>query len=125
MKASPIKEQFLKGTDFIVVRELTGGIYFGDRTEAGEDGRAVDTMVYTVPEVERIARLAAKMAMGCVWHPAPPTSRHLPPCRNVRRPLPTPTPTLVLAHANLVALAHWHTRARTDPPHVGAVGVSD
>lgn len=71
MKASPIKEQFLKGTDFIVVRELTGGIYFGDRTEAGEDGRAVDTMVYTVPEVERIARLAAKMAMGCVWHPAP------------------------------------------------------
>eukprot|EP00035_Acanthoeca_spectabilis_P022614 m.444754 g.444754 ORF g.444754 m.444754 type:complete len:362 (+) comp19141_c0_seq1:40-1125(+) len=64
MKASPIREEYLKGTDFIVIRELTGGIYFGDRTEAGEDGRAVDTMVYTVPEIERIARCAGKIAMG-------------------------------------------------------------
>jgi len=64
MKASPIKEKYLEGTDFVVVRELTGGIYFGDRTEAGEDGRAVDTMVYTVAEIERITRCAAQIAMG-------------------------------------------------------------
>eukprot|EP00040_Diaphanoeca_grandis_P024986 m.138012 g.138012 ORF g.138012 m.138012 type:complete len:360 (-) comp29967_c0_seq2:156-1235(-) len=64
MEASPIRQEILKGTDFVVVRELTGGIYFGDRTEEDQDGKATDSMVYTVPEVERIVRIAAKIAMG-------------------------------------------------------------
>lgn len=66
-EASPIKWERLKGTDFVVIRELTGDIYFGDRIEgdAGNpEGKAVDTMVYTVPEIERIARIAGKVAMG-------------------------------------------------------------
>lgn len=66
-EASPLKWSRLKGTDFIVVRELTGGIYFGDRSEGDPsvpDGKAFDTMVYTVPEIERIARVAGKLAMG-------------------------------------------------------------
>jgi hypothetical protein len=49
-----------------VIRELTGGIYFGDRKEDTGDGKAFDMMVYTVPEVERITRCAAKIAMGWV-----------------------------------------------------------
>ena len=62
-EASPIKWERLKGTDFVVIRELTGGIYFGDRTEgdAGNpEGKAIDTMVYTVPEIERSADPAKK-----------------------------------------------------------------
>jgi isocitrate/isopropylmalate dehydrogenase len=58
--------RYLEGTDFIVIRELTGGIYFGDRKEDTGDGKAFDMMVYTVPEVERITRCAAKIAMGWV-----------------------------------------------------------
>jgi 3-isopropylmalate dehydrogenase len=51
--ASPLREELISGTDLLVVRELTGGIYFGDR---GRDGaRAHDTCVYSADEVERIA----------------------------------------------------------------------
>ncbi|KAI8348844.1 3-isopropylmalate dehydrogenase [Choanephora cucurbitarum] len=59
---SPLKDHVVKGTDFVFVRELVGGIYFGDRKEAGEDGQAYDTMPYSKPEVERITRLAALLA---------------------------------------------------------------
>src|ERR671932_2000993 len=52
--ASPLKREVIERTDLLVVRELTGGIYFGDKGRA--DGRAHDTCVYTVPEIERIAR---------------------------------------------------------------------
>jgi 3-isopropylmalate dehydrogenase len=60
LDASPLKRERIEGTDLIVVRELTGGIYFGDR---GLDGdRAHDTCVYTVDEIERIARVAFGLA---------------------------------------------------------------
>jgi 3-isopropylmalate dehydrogenase len=54
--ASPLRPDRIAGTDLLVVRELTGGIYFGERGR--DDGRAYDTCVYTVPEIERIARAA-------------------------------------------------------------------
>ena len=54
--ASPLREERLAGTDLLVVRELTGGIYFGD---SGRDGdRAHDTCEYSVAEIERIAAVA-------------------------------------------------------------------
>jgi 3-isopropylmalate dehydrogenase len=56
LSASPLREERIAGTDLLVVRELTGGIYFGDRGRDGE--RAHDTCVYSVAEVERIARVA-------------------------------------------------------------------
>jgi 3-isopropylmalate dehydrogenase len=60
--ASPLREDRIEGTDLLVVRELTGGIYFGDR---GRDGdRAHDTCVYTVAEIERIAAVAFDAAAG-------------------------------------------------------------
>ena len=53
--ASPLREERIRGTDLLVVRELTGGIYFG---ESGRDGgRAFDTCEYSVAEIERIARV--------------------------------------------------------------------
>src|SRR4051812_20474522 len=55
---SPLKVQQLEGVDFIIFRELTGGIYFGKK-ELSEDGnRAADDCVYTRTEIERIAHLA-------------------------------------------------------------------
>eukprot|EP00051_Salpingoeca_urceolata_P001658 m.42818 g.42818 ORF g.42818 m.42818 type:complete len:1045 (-) comp11584_c0_seq3:583-3717(-) len=62
-RVSPLRPERLKGCDFVVVRELTGGIYFGERQEAGEDGIARDTMVYSVGEIERIARCAGNVAL--------------------------------------------------------------
>ena len=57
LDASPLKRERIEGTDLLVVRELTGGIYFGDR---GRDGdTALDTCVYSVEEIERIARVAS------------------------------------------------------------------
>lgn len=62
--ASMLKPEVLEGTDLIVVRELTGGIYFGDKfRREGEGGQeAVDTCVYSVSEVERIVRQAFEIA---------------------------------------------------------------
>src|SRR5919197_1746940 len=54
--SSPLRRERIEGTDLLVVRELTGGIYFGARGR--EDGRAFDTCDYTVAEIERIARVA-------------------------------------------------------------------
>jgi 3-isopropylmalate dehydrogenase len=60
LDASPLKRDRIEGTDLLVVRELTGGIYFGDR---GLDGdTAYDTCVYSEPEIERIARVAFDLA---------------------------------------------------------------
>jgi 3-isopropylmalate dehydrogenase len=60
LDASPLKRERIEGTDLLVVRELTGGIYFGDR---GLDGdTAHDTCVYSVGEIERIARVAFRLA---------------------------------------------------------------
>lgn len=63
-EASTLKPEVLEGTDLMVVRELTGGIYFGDKfRREGENGEeAVDTCVYSVPEVERIVRQAFEIA---------------------------------------------------------------
>lgn len=62
--ASTLKPEVLEGTDLIVVRELTGGIYFGEKfRREGEYGEeAVDTCVYNVQEVERIVRQAFEIA---------------------------------------------------------------
>lgn len=64
--ASSLLPELVKGLDLVVVRELTGGIYFGKPKEqrVGADGieEAVDTMVYRAPEVERIARVAFELA---------------------------------------------------------------
>lgn len=59
--ASPLRPELVQGVDLIVVRELTGGIYFGEPRIEGRE-RAVDTMVYTRTEVERIAHLAFRIA---------------------------------------------------------------
>ena len=62
--ACPLKEHLIEGgLDIMVVRELTGGIYFGDRgrNEAGDV--AYDTMAYSVPEIDRIVRKAFDIAM--------------------------------------------------------------
>src|SRR3954449_1439280 len=54
--ASPLKREVIEGTDLLVVRELTGGIYFGEKTRT-EDS-ASDLCAYTVTEIDRIARIA-------------------------------------------------------------------
>ncbi len=60
LDASPLKRDRIQGTDLLVVRELTGGIYFGD---SGRDGdRAHDDCAYTVEEIERIARVGFEAA---------------------------------------------------------------
>jgi 3-isopropylmalate dehydrogenase len=58
--ASTLRPEFLAGVDMIVIRELTGGIYFGEKTRTAD--RASDACVYTVAEVERIVRVAARLA---------------------------------------------------------------
>src|SRR3954470_2722566 len=60
LDASPLKREILAGTDLLVVRELTGGIYFGRKER--EPDRALDECVYTREDVERIARVAFKAA---------------------------------------------------------------
>ena len=60
LDASPLRADRIEGTDLLVVRELTGGIYFGDRGR--EDGRAYDTCVYSTEEIERIAEVAFRFA---------------------------------------------------------------
>ncbi len=61
---SPLRQDLVKDADFIVVRELTGGIYFGEPRGRSENGEtAFDTCVYTREEVIRITRLAFDYAM--------------------------------------------------------------
>jgi 3-isopropylmalate dehydrogenase len=63
--ASPVKEDRLRGVDILVVRELTGGLYFGEpryREQTSTGARAVDTLVYTDAEVARVVRLACELA---------------------------------------------------------------
>ena len=58
---SPLKEELLRGADFVVLRELTGGMYFGEKYQ--DNDKAYDTNIYTRPEVERILKVAFGMAM--------------------------------------------------------------
>lgn len=64
--ASSLKTDLVAGLDMLIVRELTGGVYFGEPKEITElpDGtkRAVDTQLYTTPEIERVARVAFELA---------------------------------------------------------------
>jgi 3-isopropylmalate dehydrogenase len=64
--ASPLKRSVVEGTDLLVVRELTGGLYFGEPrgVEKFADGgaRAINTMAYTSREIERVARTAFEVA---------------------------------------------------------------
>jgi 3-isopropylmalate dehydrogenase len=65
--ASPLRRSVVEGTDLMVIRELTGGLYFGEprgREEFADGGaRAVNTMSYTSREIERVARVAFDVAM--------------------------------------------------------------
>ena len=73
--ASPLKSEVLGGTlDILVVRELTGGIYFGSPKgrEDGDDPRAFDTLVYHRSEIERIARVAFDAARSRATGSTPP-----------------------------------------------------
>jgi 3-isopropylmalate dehydrogenase len=60
LDSSPLKRDRIEGTDLLVVRELTGGIYFGERGR--KDGSAYDTCVYSEEEVERIAEVGFRFA---------------------------------------------------------------
>ncbi|HCW35351.1 MAG TPA: 3-isopropylmalate dehydrogenase, partial [Staphylococcus sp.] len=58
---SPLKEELVKDTDFIIVRELTGGLYFGE-PKYFDNEKAIDTLVYTKEEITRIAHVAFQLA---------------------------------------------------------------
>jgi 3-isopropylmalate dehydrogenase len=62
MNASPIKPEVLKGVDLLVVRELTGGLYFGEKKKTADS--ASDLCAYTGDEVRRVVRRAAEFARG-------------------------------------------------------------
>ena len=66
--ASSLKRELIEGLDFMIVRELTGGVYFGQprfiEDLPGGGRRAVDTQVYTTAEIERVARVAFELARG-------------------------------------------------------------
>ena len=57
---SPLKDELVRGADFVVIRELTGGMYFGEKYQ--DNDKAYDTDIYTRPEIERILRVAFDMA---------------------------------------------------------------
>ena len=67
LDSSPLKNHLVEGADMIIVRELTGGLYYGVPRGIVEDGaetRAVNTMAYTRSEIERVARVAFRLARG-------------------------------------------------------------
>ena len=59
---SPLRKDLVEDADFVVIRELTGGIYFGERGRSEDLNKAFDTMMYTRPEVERILKLGFEYA---------------------------------------------------------------
>ena len=62
LEASPLKPEVIAGADIMVVRELTGGIYFGRKTRTAHE--AEDVCSYTTTEIERVTRVAGRLAMG-------------------------------------------------------------
>jgi 3-isopropylmalate dehydrogenase len=65
--SSPLKSDVIKGTDILIVRELLGGLYFGEPRGIADSGgvrEAINTMRYSEPEIERIARVAFELARG-------------------------------------------------------------
>lgn len=61
-KASPLRENLLRNVDFVIYRELTGGIYFGDKGRTNNGEEAYDHCVYSRQEIARIARMAFEAA---------------------------------------------------------------
>ncbi len=57
---SPLKDELIKGADFVVIRELTGGMYFGEKYQ--DNDKAYDTDIYSRPEIERILKVAFEFA---------------------------------------------------------------
>ena len=57
---SPLKDELLRGADFVVIRELTGGMYFGEKYQ--DNDKAYDTDIYTRPEIERILKVSFEYA---------------------------------------------------------------
>ena len=66
LEASPLKRDRIEGTDLLVVRELTGGVYFGERGRTDAGASAYDTTVYSVAEIERIAEVGFRFARARV-----------------------------------------------------------
>src|SRR3954463_11611794 len=67
LDSSPLKNNLVDGTDMIIVRELTGGMYYGTPRGIfghGADEHAVNTMIYTREEIERVSRMAFHLAQG-------------------------------------------------------------
>ncbi|GGD37635.1 3-isopropylmalate dehydrogenase [Muriicola marianensis] len=62
MEKSPLKKKVIQGTDFVIYRELTGGIYFGEKSLSEDGTSATDSCTYTEAEISRIAHLAFKAA---------------------------------------------------------------
>jgi 3-isopropylmalate dehydrogenase len=62
LDVSPLKPEVLAGTDILVVRELTGGIYFGEKQRTADS--ASDLCTYTVEEITRVTRVAGRLARG-------------------------------------------------------------
>jgi 3-isopropylmalate dehydrogenase len=69
--SAPVRPELLDGVDLLIVRELTGGLYFGDRVEAAEQAGerfAIDTLPYSEGEIRRVARLAFELARSRRGH---------------------------------------------------------
>lgn len=67
LDASPLKRELVEGVDLLCVRELTGGVYFGERQESNgsrDDSTAYDTMAYSGGEIRRVVELAYRIAAG-------------------------------------------------------------
>jgi 3-isopropylmalate dehydrogenase len=62
LDASPLRPEVIRGVDIMVVRELTGGIYFGRKSRTAHE--AEDVCTYTAQEIERVTRVAGRLAMG-------------------------------------------------------------
>ena len=64
MKQSPLAKKVIQHTDLVIYRELSGGIYYGDKSKNEANNSATDTFTYTEIEISRIAHLAFKAAKG-------------------------------------------------------------
>ena len=67
LDSSPLKNELVEGTDLLIVRELTGGLYYGTPrgiSGTGAEERGINTMTYTRPEIERVAHMAFQLAQN-------------------------------------------------------------